>query len=120
MNYYGFGLAKTTIASSYLPLTPGGNFITVFSGNPFTGTGGLSGCVVPAIVNAGNDFLWTTGSSLRARDASFSSIQNIKDRLFNGQPVEVWIPSLEGTQVVDMQCSFIMDIVMAFGEATML
>ena len=90
LNYYGFGLAKTTIASSYLPLTSGGNFVTAFSGNPFTGTGGLSGCVAPAIVNAGNNFLWTTGSSLRARDASFSSIQNIKDRLSNGQPVEVW------------------------------
>lgn len=90
LNYYDFGLAKTTIASSYLPLTSGGNFVTAFSGNPFTGTGGLSGCVAPAIVNAGNNFLWTTGSSLRARDASFSSIQNIKDRLSNGQPVEVW------------------------------
>lgn len=91
LNYYGFGLAKTTIAGSYLPLTSGGNFVTAFSGNPFTGTGGgLSGCVAPAIVNAGNNFLWTTVSSLRARDASFSSIQNIKDRLSNGQPVEVW------------------------------
>ena len=40
LNYYGFGLAKTTIASSYLPLTSGGNFVTAFSGNPFTGTGG--------------------------------------------------------------------------------
>ena len=90
LNYYGFGLTKTTIASSYLPLTSGANFITAFSGNPFMGTGGLSGCVAPAIVNAGNNFLWTTGSSLRARDASFSSIQNIKDRLSNGQPVEVW------------------------------
>lgn len=40
LNYYGFGLAKTTITSSYLPLTSGGNFVTAFSGNPFTGTGG--------------------------------------------------------------------------------
>lgn len=90
LNYYGFGLTKTTIASLYLPLTSGGNFVTAFSGNPFTGTGGLSGCVAPAIVNAGNNFLWTTGSLLRARDVSFSSVQSIKERLTNGQPVEVW------------------------------
>ena len=90
LNYYGFGLTKTTIASLYLPLTSGGNFVTAFSGNPFTGTGGLSGCVAPAIVNAGNNFLWTTGSLLRSRDVSFSSVQSIKERLTNGQPVEVW------------------------------
>ena len=90
LNYYGFGLSKTTIAGHYLPLSWSNNFVTAFAGDPFTGTGGLNGCVAPAIVIAGNNYLSAAGSSLRAVDVSFSSIPALKNRLSCGQPIEVW------------------------------
>ena len=90
LNYYGFGLSKTTIAGHYLPLSWSNNFVTAFAGNPFTGTGGFNGCVAPAIVIAGNNCLSAAGSSLRAVDVSFSSIPALKSRLSCGQPIEVW------------------------------
>ena len=90
LNYYGFGLSKTTIAGHYLPLSQSNNFVTAFAGDPFTGTGGLNGCVAPAIVIAGNNYLNAVGSSLRAVDVSFSSIPALKNRLSCGQPIEVW------------------------------
>ena len=90
LNYYGFGLSKTTIAGHYLPLSWSNNFVTAFAGDPFTGTGGFNGCVAPAIVIAGNNYLSAVGSSLRAVDVSFSSIPALKSRLSCGQPIEVW------------------------------
>lgn len=90
LNYYGFGLSKTTIAGHYLPLSWSNNFVTAFAGDPFTGTGGLNGCVAPAIVIAGNNYLSAAGSSLCAVDVSFSSIPALKSRLSCGQPIEVW------------------------------
>ena len=90
LNYYGFGLSKTTIAGHYLPLSRSNNFVTAFAGDPFTGTGGFNGCVAPAIVIAGNNYLSAAGSSLRAVDVSFSSIPALKSRLSCGQPIEVW------------------------------
>ena len=90
LNYYGFGLSKTTIAGHYLPLSWSNNFVTAFAGDPFTGTGGFNGCVAPAIVIAGNNYLSAAGSSLRAVDVSFSSIPALKNRLSCGQPIEVW------------------------------
>ena len=90
LNYYGFGLSKTTIAGHYLPLSWSNNFVTAFAGDPFTGPGGFNGCVAPAIVIAGNNYLSAAGSSLRAVDVSFSSIPALKSRLSCGQPIEVW------------------------------
>lgn len=90
LNYYGFGLSKTTIAGHYLPLSWSNNFVTAFAGDPFTGTGGFNGCVAPAIVIAGNNYLSAAGSSLRAVDVSFGSIPALKSRLSCGQPIEVW------------------------------
>ena len=90
LNYYVFGISKTTIAGHYLPLSWSNNFVTAFAGDPFTGTGGLNGCVAPAIVIAGNNYLSAAGSSLRAVDVSFSSIPALKSRLSCGQPIEVW------------------------------
>lgn len=90
LNYYGFGLSKATIAGHYLPLSWSNNFVTAFAGDPFTGTGGFNGCVAPAIVIAGNNYLSAAGSSLRAVDVSFSSIPALKSRLSCGQPIEVW------------------------------
>ena len=90
LNYYGFGLGKTIIADYYLPKGSGGNFVTAFDGNPRRSSGGLMGCVAPAITIAGNNFLRAAGSGKQAKDVSFSSISSIKNRLTCGQPVEMW------------------------------
>ena len=90
LNYYGFGLGKTIIADYYLPKGSNGNFVTAFDGNPRRSSGGLMGCVAPAITIAGNIFLRAAGSIMQAKDVSFSSISSIKNRLTCGQPVEMW------------------------------
>ena len=90
LNYYGFGLGKTIIADYYLPKGSNGNFVTAFDGNPRRSSGGLMGCVAPAITIAGNNFLRAAGSGKQAKDVSFSSISSIKNRLTCGQPVEMW------------------------------
>ena len=90
LNYYGFGLGKTIIADYYLPKGSNGNFVTAFDGNPRRSSGGLMGCVAPAITIAGNNFLRAAGSGKQAKDVSFSSIPSIKNRLTCGQPVEMW------------------------------
>ncbi len=90
LNYYGFGLGKTIIADYYLPKGSNGNFVTAFDGNPRRSSGGLMGCVAPAITIAGNNFLCAAGSGKQAKDVSFSSISSIKNRLTCGQPVEMW------------------------------
>lgn len=90
LNYYGFGLGKTIIADYYLPKGSNGNFVTAFDGNPRRSSGGLMGCVTPAITIAGNNFLRAVGSGKQAKDVSFSSISSIKNRLTCGQPVEMW------------------------------
>ena len=90
LNYYGFGLGKTIIADYYLPKGSNGNFVTTFDGNPRRSSGGLMGCVAPAITIAGNNFLRAAGSGKQAKDVSFSSISSIKNRLTCGQPVEMW------------------------------
>ena len=90
LNYYGFRLGKTIIADYYLPKGSGGNFVTAFDGNPRRSSGGLMGCVAPAITIAGNNFLRAAGSGKQAKDVSFSSIASIKNRLTCGQPVEMW------------------------------
>lgn len=90
LNYYGFGLGKTIIADYYLPKGSNGNFVTAFDGNPRRSSGGLMGCVAPAITIAGNNFLRAAGSGKQAKDVSFSSISSIKNKLTCGQPVEMW------------------------------
>ena len=90
LNYYGFGLGKTIIADYYLPKGSNGNFVTAFDGNSRRSSGGLMGCVAPAITIAGNNFLRAAGSIMQAKDVSFSSISSIKNRLTCGQPVEMW------------------------------
>ena len=90
LDYYGFGLGKTIIADYYLPKGSNGNFVTAFDGNPRRSSGGLMGCVAPAITIAGNNFLRAAGSIMQAKDVSFSSISSIKNRLTCGQPAEMW------------------------------
>ena len=87
LNYYGFELEKTTIADEYLEYSDK-NFVSAYVGNPHTESG--AGCFAPAIETAGNEFLETVGSDLKAADISGASLEELYSYVANGTPVVVW------------------------------
>lgn len=87
LNYYGFGLAKTTIADSYLPRSSS-NFVTAFWGNPHSSSGNCTSA--PGIVNAANSFLSQRGDKRHGYDVSGVSLDGMYQYIQNGNPVIVW------------------------------
>lgn len=87
LNYYGYGLAKTTIADQYLPRSSS-NFVTAFWGNPHSSSGNCTSA--PGIVNAANSFLLSRGDARRAVDISGTSLDGMYEQLQEGNPVIVW------------------------------
>ncbi|WP_158094414.1 C39 family peptidase [Collinsella sp. An7] len=87
LNYYGYGLAKSTIADSYLPRSSS-NFVTAFWGNPHSSSGNCTSA--PGIVNAANSFLSQHGGARHAYDVSGVSLEGMYSHLQNGNPVIVW------------------------------
>ena len=87
LNYYGLGLAKTTMADSYIPRSSS-NFVTAFWGNPHSSSGNC--CSAPAIVNAANSILSQRGNARRAHDISGVSLEGMYFHLQAGNPVIVW------------------------------
>ncbi|OUO65046.1 hypothetical protein B5F70_03055 [Collinsella sp. An268] len=87
LNYYGFGLAKTTIADQYLPRSST-DFVTAFWGNPHSSSGNCTSA--PGIVNAANAFLSQRGDSRRAYDISGASLDGMYAQIQEGNPVIVW------------------------------
>lgn len=88
LNYYGFGLSKTTMADSYIPRS-NWDFVTSFWGDPHSARAGNC-CSAPAITNAANKFLAQRGSSLRAYDVSGISLEGMYSNIQDGAPVIVW------------------------------
>lgn len=88
LNYYGFNLGKTAIASSYLPKSSSGNFVTAFAGDPFSSHG--MGIYAPGLKDTANKFLKAKKSSLRAYDVSGMSLARLYRFLNNNTPVIVW------------------------------
>lgn len=88
LNYYGFGLSKTTMADSYIPRSSW-DFVTSFWGDPHSARGGNC-CSAPAITSAANEFLAQRGSSLRAYDVSGISLEGMYSNIQDGAPVIVW------------------------------
>lgn len=88
LKYYGFRLSKTTIASSYLPRSGSGNFVTAFAGNPFS----YSGCGIysPGLTSTANSYLRAQKSSLRAYDITGASLSDLYRYIDNNTPVIVW------------------------------
>ncbi len=100
LNYYGYSVSKTEMASQYLP-TASANFYygqdgllygpdmdEYFVGDPF-GTGYI--CGTDAIVTAANAYLEDQGSTLYAVDITGSTVEELYVRVSQGQPVVVWV-----------------------------
>lgn len=101
LNYYGYPVDKTVMASEYLPTASadryygtdgrlyGTDMNEYFIGDPFT-EGGII-CGTGAIVTAADRYLSDEGSSLRALDVTGSSPEELYERVSQGQPVVVWV-----------------------------
>jgi uncharacterized protein YvpB len=88
LNYYGFDLDKTTIASDYLIYSTNGSFVEGYAGNPFTSTGG--GIYSPGMTDTANKFLMEQGSDLRAVNISGTSLNNLLPFIAKGTPILIW------------------------------
>ncbi len=101
LNYYGYPVDKTVMASEYLPTAPaafyyredgsmyGNDMDEYFIGDPFTEEGII--CGTGAIVTAADDYLADEGSSLRAVNLTGSTAEDLYRRVSMDQPVIVWV-----------------------------
>lgn len=101
LNYYGFSVDKTTMASEFLPVSEanlyygddgrlyGVDLNQFFAGNPFTESGII--CGTQAIVTAADAYLQSQGSPLLAKDITGSSYEELYERVSKDQPVVVWV-----------------------------
>lgn len=90
LNYYEFGVDKTTLSDVYLPKAPVGqaDFYQEFVGNPRDDD--AYGCYSPVIVATANSYLPSVGSSMSARDLTGSSPEGLYALIDEGRPVIVW------------------------------
>ncbi len=89
LNYYGFDLAKTTMASKYIARSRS-DFVTSFLGNPYSYTDGGMVCA-PGIVIAADKFLEENESELRGHELTGSSLWSLcQSHVANGRPVIIW------------------------------
>lgn len=101
LNYYGFSVDKTTMASEFLPKSGanlyygengnryGADMNAFFVGDPFSENGII--CGTQAIVKAANTYLQSQGSWLSAKDITGSSSDELYRRISKNQPVVVWV-----------------------------
>lgn len=88
LKYYGFHLSKTTIASSYLPKSGSGNFVTKFAGSPFSPNG--AGIYAPGLKDTANKYLKAKKSSRRAYDLTGIDFDDLYRFVESDIPVIVW------------------------------
>lgn len=93
INYYGYPVSKTTMASDYLPQVASGytgriDLDYYFCGNPY-GTG--IGCGAGALVTAANGYLTASGSNLRGVDITGTSAEGLYGYISDGKPVVVMV-----------------------------
>ena len=86
LNYFGFGLAKTTIADNYLVYSS--SYVTGFQGSPYGYPGG--GIYTPGLQRTANNFLIERGSNLRAYDYTGTDLGDLYQFVSAGYPVLVW------------------------------
>ena len=101
LNYYGFSADKITMASEYLPIASsyfyygsdgnlyGPDLNNYFVGDPFTPGGYI--CGTGAIVTAADDYLEDQGSSMRAKDITGSTPEELYQLVSEDTPVVVWV-----------------------------
>lgn len=86
LNYYGFELEKTTIASDYLIYAD--NFVEGFVGNPFSSNG--AGIYSPGLTRTANKFLDAQDSELNAKNVTDSTPEELYRYLAEGKPIVIW------------------------------
>ena len=86
LNYWGFHLAKTTIASRWMPY--GGNGVYNFIGSPYNSSGWI--ICAPGIKNTANKFLQRKHSNVKARVVKGKPLKSLRAYLDQGYPVVVW------------------------------
>lgn len=101
LNYYGFSADKITMASQYLPIASsyfyyddygnlyGPDLNNYFVGDPFTPGGYI--CGTGAIVTAADDYLEDQGSSMRAKDITGSTPEELYQLVSEDTPIVVWV-----------------------------
>lgn len=101
LNYYGFPVDKTTMASEFLPKSGaalyygedgklyGADMNAFFVGDPFSENGMI--CGTQAIITAANTYLQSQGSQLTAKDITGSKSEELYRRISKDQPVVVWL-----------------------------
>lgn len=86
LNYYGYNVSKTTMASNYLPQVASGYTGRVdldyyFCGNPY---GSGIGCGAGALVTAANSYFSDCGSFLQGKDITGATSNDVLARVAGG------------------------------------
>ena len=101
LNYYGYTVDKTVMASDYLPVRSAGlhygadgrqygnNMEQYFIGDPATENGYI--CGTGAIRTVADGYLSDCGSTLRAEDLTGTDVGELYRLLSEGTPVMVWV-----------------------------
>lgn len=101
LNYYGYNVDKSTMASEYLPTVSnnqyygadgrlyGNDLRKYFVGDPFTQAGYI--CGTEAILSAVNTYLQETKSSMQAINKSGAQPEELYELVSKNTPVMVWI-----------------------------
>lgn len=101
LNYYGYNVDKTTMASVYLPITSyytyygddermyGPDLENYFVGDPFSELGTV--CGAGAVVTAANSYLEENESTMRAKNITGCSVDWLYQYVSKGIPVVVLV-----------------------------
>lgn len=87
LQYYGYPVSKTTMASQYLE-KGWGSFFETFIGDPFSENG--YGCMALPIVNAANKYFTSNNINAYAQNVSGSEFTDLLEYVAGGDPVVIW------------------------------
>ncbi|MBQ6391532.1 MAG: C39 family peptidase [Eggerthellaceae bacterium] len=86
LNYWGFGLSKTSIANKWMPY--GSNGVYNFIGNPRDSSGWI--ICAPGIAKTAKKFLRSKDSYVKAKAVKGESLKSLRKYIAQGCPVIVW------------------------------
>lgn len=86
LNYYGYGLDKTSIVDNYLVYSE--NFVMGYNGNPYASTGG--GIYAPGLTITANNFLQANGAKHYAENITGTDFDTLLEYVASGYPIIVW------------------------------
>lgn len=91
LGYHGYSVDAGWLFDNFMPASPfkAGDPWTTYVGDPRDKSGGY-GCFSPCVVQTGNEYLASVGSSKRVSDVSYKSFSSYTSYIDNGLPVIVW------------------------------